>query len=75
MSWGRSFHLQPAESTYRIPLITSLSSHLGLPVLAGGGSNGLMRCHCLSVRSESYGFLFCVVIRAIKIILLANDLF
>ena len=46
---GRSIHLEPVVRTYRMPLIVILSSALGLPSFARGGSIGSMNSHCSSV--------------------------
>jgi hypothetical protein len=42
---------QSASNKNKLPLVVFLSSALGLPVLALGGSSGWINCHCLSLIS------------------------
>jgi len=50
---GISIHLQPVVRTWMIPFVTRLSSAIGLPTLALGGSKGLMNSHSLSLSSRN----------------------
>jgi hypothetical protein len=43
--------IHPVTSTYSIPFITSLSSILGLPTVAPGGSRGLITPYSPSLNS------------------------